>query len=290
MYKMQNPEKLICIQDNIEGKSYVYTNDLNENGDFIKCYEFLCNNYKIKYGNTIPLEISITEEHCKIFCDDTVVTNGWVWNTTKKQIKVLYELTKIPILIPKYNRCDTISHFTQTFIQTDTHDTQTTYNGTQSAVTQTTYDGTQSAVASQVTQTENEELPSYGNVFIQTSASQVTQNEERTVLDKLYNLHNPNFFTDIFLNGELKLNNSTELDTCFQSDQAFSSEINENFNFGYAYNPFNPINNKIQRKTSVKRSSVLFPRPNYDALNKELKEVLSKPNLGLKIRLCKKND
>jgi len=325
---MENIQTLIHIQDHIESKSYIYTNDLNKECSFVECYEFLCNNYINKQrlyseNDKIEIKYNITDDHCEIFCDNTEVVNGWVWNTTTKKVKVLYELTKIPILhthkekhelknaFTQTEKTEAITNFTQTqeteaitaFTQTPafTQDKEAITVFTQTPVftqekeaktafTQTPTSTQEKEAKTVFTQTQEKEAKT---VFTQTQ-----DKEAKSALKQLYETYNPNLFTEMFSNEKFKRNNSnySSISTIFDDDNHVDFTLSNNF--GYAYNPFNPINNisynSVKNTKTSKNdrnvSSVIFPRPNLDALNQELKEVLSKPNFGLKILPSKKND
>jgi hypothetical protein len=99
---MENIQTLIYVKDNIENTHYVYTNDLTEEYGFIKCYDFLREQYKTKYTESlVDLRYTITKDSCDIFCNEEVILHGWVWNSKDTKRKVIYELTKIPVLIVK---------------------------------------------------------------------------------------------------------------------------------------------------------------------------------------------
>jgi hypothetical protein len=123
---MENIQTLIYVKDNIENTHYVYTNDLTVNHGFVKCYELLREQYKTKYTESlVDLRYIITKDRCDIFCDEDVILHGWVWNSKDTKRKVMYELTKIPVLFIKETKSiETMTNpnvKTTACIQTDTN-------------------------------------------------------------------------------------------------------------------------------------------------------------------------
>jgi hypothetical protein len=93
-------KELVYIKDNIENTHYVYTNELNVNYSFIKCYEWLRSNYKTKYPEIVmDLRYTIEDDKCYIFCEEEIVNKGWVWNSKECKKRTLYELTLIPVCV-----------------------------------------------------------------------------------------------------------------------------------------------------------------------------------------------
>jgi hypothetical protein len=226
---MQNMQTLIYIKDNIENTHYIYTNDLTIDYGFVKCYDLLREQYRTKYTDSlVDLRYTITEDRCDIFCDEEIILHGWIWNSKDKKQKVLYELTKIPVLsVKELIAVETIS------VETMTEPTLNEY-----------------------------------------------KDKNKTHLQKLYNC-NPNPDpSDFFRNISYVTNNlpdwfSNELEPIIENIGKLTIG-----NEGYATNPFNPINNG---NPFLKYNENTYTGNIKDALNLELKDKLSEPNLGLRL-------
>jgi hypothetical protein len=209
---MENMQTLIYVKDNIENAHYIYTNDLTEEYGFVKCYELLREKYKTKYKtkyteSLVDLRYIITKDRCDIFCDEEVILHGWVWNSKDTKRNVMYELTKIPVLIVK---------------ETKSIETMTNPNLKANACFQTD-------TSKDTSKDTNKDK----------DTSKVT-NKDKVTLKKLYNC-NPqpdecDFFTTVTNNFSDWFSN--ELEPVIEN----MGKLNIG-NEGYAVNPFNPINN-----------------------------------------------
>jgi len=93
-------EQLIYIKDFIENTHYIYTNESDVNYGFIKCYEWLKQEYRKKYpDNVVDIRYIVSEKSCEVFCETEILEKGWVWNSSNLEKKVLYEMTYIPICV-----------------------------------------------------------------------------------------------------------------------------------------------------------------------------------------------
>jgi len=247
-------KELVYIKDNIENTHYVYTNELNVNYSFIKCYEWLCSNYKTKYPETVTnLRYKIEDDKCYIFCEEEFINKGWIWNSKDCKKRTLYELTLIPV-------CVTVEK-TSVYIQTI--EPTKNFQETQTEAVMSTKPITLS------TQTEFEE--NGGNL-------------QKTFLNKVYNQENNIDLFNYFDTG------ANEIITDFSN--WYTNELEPVItnisklklgNEGYAPNPFSPINPK-NPFLSYNTESITIESKNdtYQALTNELKGRLIQPNYGLR--------
>jgi hypothetical protein len=91
-------KELVYIKDNIENTHYIYTNEIDLEYDFSKCYDWLKDKFKTKYPESlVDLRYTITDNTCKIYCEEESLQKGWIWNSVDTKERVLYELSKIQI-------------------------------------------------------------------------------------------------------------------------------------------------------------------------------------------------
>lgn len=255
-------KELVYIKDNIENNHYVYTNELDVDYSFIKCYEWLCNRYKTKYPESvIDLRYTLTDDKCDIFCQEEIIDKGWVWNSKDYKKRTLYELTKIPV-------CVTVEK-TSVYIQT-----------------------IEPTKIFQETQTETETNPQQISTFVQTKSIPVKEKSlQRTFLNTVYSQENMDLFNyfdtganDIITDFSKWYTN--ELEPVITN----ISKLNLGNN-GYAPNPFSPINSKnlfLQDNTESKpiKSDTCTTENDiincYQVLTTELKGRLTQPNYGLR--------
>lgn len=276
-------KELVYIKDNIENTHYIYTNELDVDYSFIKCYEWLCNHHKTKYPETvIDLRYTVTDDKCEIFCEEEFIDKGWVWNSKDYKKRILYELTKIPVFV-------TVEKVTVA-IQT-----------------------TEPIKFFQETQTETiiSTRPQQTSTFVQTNPITIpkienVENQQRTFLNKAYNQDSNNM--DLFNYFDT---GATEIITDFSKWYtnelepviANISKLNLG-NEGYAPNPFSPINPKnpflpycnntstdeilsdtvttgsaISDTTTTTENDIIQC---YQELTNELKSRLTQPNYGLR--------
>lgn len=245
-------KELVYIKDNIENNHYVYTNELDVDYSFIKCYEWLCNRYKTKYPESlIDLRYTLTDDKCDIFCQEEIIDKGWVWNSKDYKKRTLYELTKIPV-------CVTVEK-TSVYIQT-----------------------IEPTKIFQETQTETD--PQQISTFVQTKSIPLKEKSlQRTFLNTVYSKENMDLFNyfdtganDIITDFSKWYTNELEPVITNISKLKLGNE-------GYAPNPFSPINPK-NPFLSYNTESITIESKNdtYQALTNELKGRLIQPNYGLR--------
>lgn len=278
-------EQLIYIKDFIENTHYIYTNESNVNYGFIKCYEWLKQEYRKKYPDSVvDIRYTVSDKSCEVFCEKEILEKGWVWNSSNLEKKVLYEMTFIPICV-----------FTEKQdVETMTQNVDTLHFGTQTIPIKNTtnkkrirdyaktrdYDYSSSCSSSTV---------SSSPVLSTVSSSPVSSSP---VKSKYLKMDSIDFFscletktTDTITNWyvtELEpiINKVTELRL---GNEGYTKNpfcpINptnpfENKNEGYAKNTFCPINptNPFANKNAI----------NKDSLRIELKKKLNEPNFGLR--------
>lgn len=255
--KMSN--ELVYIKDNIENTHYVYSNQLNEDYSFVKCYEWLRDRYQVKYPESIiDLRYTIRDEKCDIFCEEEFIDRGWVWNSKDFKKRTIYELSKIPLCVTVENK--------SVSIQT-----------------------TEPIKCLQETQTDVViyTKPLQISSFVQTNDT--IENSQKSFLNKVYNQESNNIF-------EYFDNSANEIVTDFSNWYAKDlepvitkiSKLNLG-NEGYAPNPFSPINSKnpfLSYNTTSTNLECNNIENNlekyYSALTIELKSKLNQPNYGLR--------
>lgn len=202
-------KELVYIKDNIENTHYIYTNELDIDYSFSKCYEWLQTEFKRKYPESLTdLRYTITDTICKIYCEEENIQKGWIWNSVDTKERVLYELSKIPVVV---------------IVEKISVETMTEPN-----------------VETVSVQTITELVPMKKTVSMQTD--QVTV--QKSYLDQVYN--NPtNIFTYFDTNIANDFSNdfshwcTTELEPVINNISKLSLG-----NEGYAPNPFTPINTR----------------------------------------------
>lgn len=89
-------QNLILITNCSNNTQSIFTTETNIELGFIKCIEWLQNEYikdkQIKY--------IVTDNSCEIFTEKEIVKEGWVWNTNNVKKEVMYTLTLIKVECP----------------------------------------------------------------------------------------------------------------------------------------------------------------------------------------------
>lgn len=273
-------KKLVYIKDNIENTHYIYSNELEVEYSFIKCYEWLNNRYKSKYPDTvIDLRYTITDEKCEIFCEEEFIDKGWVWNSKDYKKRILYELTKISVFV-------TVE---KTSVAIQTIEPIKNFQETQ-------------------TETVISTKPQQISTFVQTTPItlpkiEYVENAQKTFLNNVYNQDTKNI--DLFNYFDTGVNEiipdfskwyTNELEPVI----ANISKLNLG-NEGYSPNPFSPINPKnpflpytinVDQKESdtiasdTATSDTITTEKDiiscYQAITDELKGRLTQVNYGLR--------
>lgn len=260
-------KELVYIKDNIENTHYIYTNELDVDYSFIKCYEWLCDHYKTKYTESvIDLRYTITDEKCDIFCEEEFVEKGWVWNSKDYKKRILYELTRIPV-------CVTVE---KTSVYVQTIEPTRCFQETQTDVI-----STKPQQLSTYVQTPISILP-------KTEYVERVESSQRAFLNNVYNQETNVGLFDYFDTGANEI--ITDLSKWYTNELepviTNISKLNLG-NEGYAPNPFAPINPKnpflpycntvtSENETTVDTDNI------QQALTIELKSRLCEPNYGLR--------
>lgn len=89
-------QNLILITNCSNNTQSIFTTETNIELGFIKCIEWLQNEYikdkQIKY--------IVTDNSCEIFTEQEIVKEGWVWNVSNVKKEVLYTLSLIKVECP----------------------------------------------------------------------------------------------------------------------------------------------------------------------------------------------
>lgn len=242
-------KELVYIKDNIENTHCIYTNEVDLEYDFSKCYDWICKQFKIRYPESVTdLRYTITDNTCIIYCEEENVKKGWIWNSVDTKKKVLYELSKIPVAVVIESTVETVCAETMT----DECCVET--------ITEKCFS---------IGTSMSELVPVKKTISMQTDNFTV----QKSYLDQVYN--NPdNIFTYFDTNPTTEFVNefshwcSTELEPVISNISKLSLG-----NEGYAPNPFTPINT---------RNPFLEVIDEKEALRIELKKKLAQPNYGLR--------
>lgn len=248
-------KQLVYIKDNIEKTHYIYTNELDDDDDniFAKCYEWLSKNYREKYPDKlVDLRYIITNGTCDIVSEEEYINKGWIWNSTDVKRNVLYELTKIPVcvVVEKIEKVQKVAS-----VQTEPE------KPTQPKLEQTHivhFDITPNTSPSNTPPTQKSFLEKTYNEETNIDLFNYFDTSTNEIITDLANWYNKELEPVISNISKLNLGNDT---------------------YGYAPNPFSPVNNN---PFIEKRNSTTTSDDSKRQLTIELKSRLQKDNYGLR--------
>ena len=257
-------KQLIYIKDFIDNTHYIYTNESDVNYGFIKCYEWLKQEYIKKYpDNVVDIRYIVSDKCCEVFCEKEILEKGWVWNSTNLERKVLYEMTFIPICV--FTEKKNVETMTQAVNSIDLG-IQTIPIVNSNKKKRKDYDYSSSISSSPDSSSRISSSPD-SSYPISFSCSPVK--------NKYLEAQGIDFFGSLDADKTDTVTNwyVTELEPIINrvTDLRLGNE-------GYAKNPFSPINptNPFNPVNPVKNTI------NKESLRIELKKKLNEPNFGLR--------
>jgi hypothetical protein len=308
---------LIYIKDNIKKTHYIYSNEIDLDYGFQKCYEWLRERYIETYPDKLAdIRYSLFNDRCEIFCEEEIINKGWVWNSVDSSKNVLYELTTIPVCIEAET----------TEIEIETRDIQIMTEPVETIDAQIETIDTQIETIDTQIETDAIEKVETTNCFnveyitprnltnsdvftidIPPSPIQeaITQNTQKSYLDNVYN--SKSCVNDFFTYYENEFAATSDQSTWYTHEiepVIFNFSKMNIGNEGYAKNPFSPVPQKsflntptIEYTDKIEYTPPTLSTTSYydsfvnqepvntkDALRIELKNKLTLPNYGLRQR------